>query len=70
MVLEPPVASPEAPARSRDELVDDAIACGDEHAIKTLEVCLAAHVRRPDPIYLVAAHETTRALLRTGLSLP
>ncbi len=69
MVLEPAVGACEAPDLSQDELVDDALACGDEHAIKTLEVCLAAHRRRPDPVYLLAAHETTHALLRTGLSL-
>jgi hypothetical protein len=69
MVLEPPVAASEAPDLSQDELIDDALACGDEHAIKTLEVCLAAYRRRPEPVYLLAAHETTRALLRRGLSL-
>ncbi len=69
MVLAPPVAAFDAPELSQDELVDEALACGDEHAIKTLEVCLAAYRRRPDPVYLLAAHETTRALLRTGLSL-
>jgi hypothetical protein len=69
MVLEPPAEMCDASDIAMDDLVDEAIACGDEHAIKTVEVCLAAHRRRPDPVHLVAARETTRGLVRTGLSL-
>jgi Questin oxidase-like len=69
LVLEPPIEACDASDITREDLVEEALACGDEHAIKTLEVCLAAHRRRPDPVYLVAARATTRALVRTGLSL-
>ena len=69
MVLEPPAATCDAGDIAVEDLVGEALDCGDEHAIKTLEVCLAAYRRRPDPVHLVAARETTRALGRTGLSL-
>lgn len=44
------------PAKHRDaELVERAIRCGDEHAIKFTEVCLREHALNPDPAYIAAA---------------
>jgi hypothetical protein len=41
----------EEPQLSRDELIDRAVALGDEHAIKLTEACLCEDQIRPDPIY-------------------
>jgi hypothetical protein len=40
---------------SADELVERALACGDEHGIKFTEVCLREHAHRGDPAFLAAA---------------
>ena len=45
------IAAPEADA---DELVERAIAHGDEHVIKFTEACLRRHRLDPSPIYLAA----------------
>jgi hypothetical protein len=37
------------------DLIDRAIATGDEHAIKFTEACLREHAVNPKPVYLVAA---------------
>src|SRR3984957_12590211 len=50
---------------SKDELIDRAIACGDEHAIKFTEVCLLEHALKPDPAFLAAANHATRMLSAT-----
>jgi hypothetical protein len=47
---------------NRDELIDRAIACGDEHAIKFTEVCLREHAFKPDPVFLAAAAHAIRML--------
>ncbi|MGB7923914.1 MAG: questin oxidase family protein [Pyrinomonadaceae bacterium] len=39
----------------RDDLIERAIANGDEHAIKFTEACLREHALNPKPIYLLAA---------------
>jgi hypothetical protein len=39
----------------RDDLIDRAIATGDEHAIKFTEACLREHALNPKPVYLRAA---------------
>jgi hypothetical protein len=49
----------------RDELIDRAIACGDEHAIKFTEVCLREHALKPDPALLAAASHVIRMLSAT-----
>jgi Questin oxidase-like len=46
----------------RAELVDRAIATGDEHAIKLTEACLREHAVNPKPVYLVAAFHAVRLL--------
>ena len=38
-----------------DELVDRAIAHGDEHVIKFTEACLHRHALCPSPVYIAAA---------------
>ena len=70
LALEPPADVVGDTDVDIDALIDDAVACGDEHAIKALEVCLGAHTRRADPVYLVAARETTAGLVRSGFALP
>jgi hypothetical protein len=46
----------------RAELVDRAIATGDEHAIKFTEACLREHTLNPKPVYLLAARHAVRLL--------
>jgi len=48
-----------------DELIDRAIACGDEHAIKFTEVCLREHALNPDPAFPAAADHAIRMLSAT-----
>jgi len=69
LVLEPGVSDVAPPVESVEELVDEAVACLDEHGIKTLEACLREYVLNPNPVYLVAARESTRCLEATGLHL-
>jgi hypothetical protein len=45
-----------------DGLIDRAIACGDEHAIKFTEVCLREHGLNPDPAFFAAANQAVRRL--------
>ena len=47
-----------------DELIERAIACGDEHAIKFTEVCLREHALNPEPVYLAAADHAINMLSR------
>ena len=56
-----PAPSP-APKGDREDLVDRALATGDEHAIKFTEACLREHALNPKPVYLAAAQR------RRGLS--
>jgi hypothetical protein len=69
LVLEPGVRDVPPPVESVDDLVDEAVACLDEHGIKTLEACLREYALNPNPVYLVAARETTRCLETMGLHL-
>lgn len=41
--------------QSRDDLIDRAVANGDEHAIKFTEACLREYALNPKPVYLLAA---------------
>jgi questin oxidase-like protein len=50
--------------RDVDELIDRAIACGDEHAIKFTEVCLREYALNPDPAFLAASEHAIRMLSR------
>ncbi len=47
-----------------DGLIERAIACGDEHAIKFTEVCLREHAFNPDPAFLAAAGHAINMLSR------
>lgn len=52
----------EAPAESRETLIDMAIASGDEHAIKFTEACLREYDLNPSPAYLAAARHASGTL--------
>jgi len=60
----PRAEDPEPPRATQGELVERAIANGDEHAIKLAEACLAEHARRPAPAYLAAADRALELLVR------
>ena len=47
-----------------DDLIDSAIATGDEHAIKFTEACLREHALNPAPVYLAAARDAIARLRR------
>jgi hypothetical protein len=46
-------------AQSKEELIDRAVATGDEHAIKFTEACLREYALNPKPVYLLAARHAT-----------
>jgi hypothetical protein len=54
----------EPPAGDTDDLIDRAVATGDEHAIKFAEACLREHALNPRPVYLAAARHAGKALAR------
>ena len=54
----------DAKIRDIDELIDRAIASGDEHAIKFTEVCLREYALSPDPAFLAASEHAIRMLSR------
>jgi hypothetical protein len=54
----------EAKVWDEDRLVERAIACGDEHAIKFTEVCLREHALNPDPAFYPAADHAIHMLSR------
>lgn len=56
-----PAAAP-APGGSRDDLINRALATGDEHAIKFTEACLREHALSPNPVYLRAAWDAVGRL--------
>lgn len=49
----------DARARNREDLIDRAVASGDEHAIKFTEACLREYALNPKPVYLLAAGHAT-----------
>ena len=53
---------PEGFEQSEEDLIDRAVATGDEHAIKFTEACLREHALNPKPIYLLAARHATNYL--------
>lgn len=55
-------SAPHGEVPERAELIDRAIATGDEHAIKLTEACLREHAVNPKPVYLVAALHAVRLL--------
>lgn len=59
----PGAEAPEAPV-DVDDLIDHAVATGDEHAIKFAEACLREHALNPQPLYLAAARDAAGKLDR------
>jgi hypothetical protein len=47
-----------------DELVERAIAHGDEHVIKFTEACLHRHALSPSPVYVAAADHVSSMIPR------
>jgi hypothetical protein len=47
---------------SQDDVIDCAVATGDEHAIKFTEACLREHALNPKPVYLAAAWDAAQRL--------
>jgi hypothetical protein len=61
----PPLAGEvEPPREGGDDLVERAIAHGDEHAIKFTEACLRLDALAPSPVYAAAARHALDALPR------
>jgi hypothetical protein len=54
--------TPRAPLPARAELIDGAIATGDEHAIKFVEACLREDAIRPAPAFRAAARDAIERL--------
>jgi hypothetical protein len=65
-VYRSPVGQDEFKVLNEEELIERAIACGDEHAIKFTEVCLREHALNPDPAFLAAAGHAIDMLSRGG----
>jgi Questin oxidase-like len=57
-------ADPEPRDADGDELVDRAIAHGDEHVIKFTEACLHRHALAPSPVYCAAADHVVGVIPR------
>jgi hypothetical protein len=58
----PEPAEIEAPEEDAEDLIDRAVATGDEHAIKFTEACLREHAQSQRPSYLAAALHATDCL--------
>jgi len=56
--------NPEPSDDTEDDLIDRAVANGDEHVIKFTEACLSRHSLDPSPAYLAAAHHVTGLVRR------
>jgi len=69
LAVEPPAVTATAPRVTTDQLIDDAIACPDDHAIKLTEACLREYRLNPNPVFLAAAHACTQSLFERGLKL-
>ncbi len=57
-----PPAVPDSVEVTENDLIDRAVASGDEHAIKFTEACLREHRIRPNAIYLAAAADVSARL--------
>ncbi len=58
----PDSGPPEERQTDVDDLIERAVATGDEHAIKFTEACLREHPLNPRPVYLAAAEHAVNAL--------
>ncbi len=68
-VLEAPIVDVEPPSETIDAIIDEALACPDEHGIKVTEVCLRAYKMDANPVHLATSLSTTRRLNEVGLNL-
>jgi hypothetical protein len=59
---EPGDGAAAVPEGGIEDLIDRAIASGDEHAIKFTEACLREHGLNPEPVYLSAACDAVERL--------
>jgi hypothetical protein len=50
-----------------DELVEDALRCGDEHAVKFTEACLREYAMNPNPVYLAAARDAVNRMCEVSV---
>jgi hypothetical protein len=48
------LGKPGQPRPHTEDLIDRAVASGDEHAIKFTEACLREHALSPQPVFLTA----------------
>ena len=62
MLEEPEFGPVETPDAGREELIERAVANGDEHAIKFTEACLREYELNPAPVYLAAAADVSERL--------
>jgi len=69
LVVQPPAPDAVAPLRTIDDLIDEAVACPDEHGVKVTEACLREYCITPNPVLLAAAHACMQDLAMTGLRL-
>ena len=46
-----------------EDIIEQAIRTGDEHAIKFVEACLDEHRRNPDPVFVAAAADAAARLM-------
>jgi hypothetical protein len=60
----PPAAAVEPQRSDWDDVIDQAVATGDEHAIKFAEACLREDRLNPSPAYIAAAHDAAQHLRR------
>jgi hypothetical protein len=56
------LAPVEVPEFNVDDVIDQAVASGDEHAMKLVEACLREHELNPQPAYLAAASDVVTRL--------
>ena len=61
----PPPTEVEAEPFDWDEIIDQAVATGDEHAIKFAEACLREHRLKPSPAFPAAARDAASIIGRT-----
>jgi hypothetical protein len=54
----------EPPQGDEQDLIERAVATGDEHAIKFTEACLREYALHPQPVYLAAARDASGRLRR------
>jgi len=58
----PPPATVEPQRIDWDDVIDQAVATGDEHAIKFAEACLREYRLNPRPAYIAAAKDAAERL--------